>query len=325
MNGLFSGRGVVSLAALIGLAFSTQAADLKKMTIATGVDPSFSQFYVAKQAGIFEKNGLDVQVNTGPSGSAMVAFLIGNQINAAYGAEQAGITAHAVDPNVVAVADGVTLTRWLSVVGSKDVPSLDALKGKKIGVARGTGSETFWNAVIKAKKLNPSDYEIVNVEAPEMVAAIERGNIDAFAIWEPWPTRAMQAVKGTQIIATNETIFTNHNFIYMNKSWIAENEDTSKRFVTSLLEATDFIKANPDKAAGMVSAFLKQPEALVKELMPKVNHTMELTDTTRSNIQVAIDQLNAAGKLKKPVTANEMILPDLLKSVKADAVTVKMD
>ena len=40
------------------------------MTIATGVDPAFSQFYVAKEAGLFEKNGLDVTINTGPSGSA---------------------------------------------------------------------------------------------------------------------------------------------------------------------------------------------------------------------------------------------------------------
>ena len=59
-----------------------------------------------KEGGFFEKNGLDVTVNTGPSGSAMVAFLIGDQINAAYGAEQAGVSAHMRDPNVVAVAEG---------------------------------------------------------------------------------------------------------------------------------------------------------------------------------------------------------------------------
>ena len=41
-------------------------AQLVKMTIATGVDPAFSQFYVAKEAGLFEKNGLDVTINTGP-------------------------------------------------------------------------------------------------------------------------------------------------------------------------------------------------------------------------------------------------------------------
>ena len=42
------------------------AQTLTKMTIATGVDPAFSQFYVAKEAGLFEKNGLDVTINTGP-------------------------------------------------------------------------------------------------------------------------------------------------------------------------------------------------------------------------------------------------------------------
>ena len=47
----------VVLVALVGIA---SAQSLTKMTIATGVDPAFSQFYVAKEGGLFEKNGLDV-------------------------------------------------------------------------------------------------------------------------------------------------------------------------------------------------------------------------------------------------------------------------
>ena len=35
----------------------------------------------------------------------------------------------------------------------------------------------------------PKDYTVVNVEPPEMLAAIQRGNIDAFAVWEPWLSR----------------------------------------------------------------------------------------------------------------------------------------
>ncbi len=156
-----------------------------KMVIATGVDPAFSQFSVAHEAGIFKKNGLDVQINTGPSGPGMVAFLVGNQINAGYGAEQAGIAARDVDQNVVIVAEGTTLLRWFSIVGSKNVNSLDDLEGKP-----GTGSEVFWLEVVKHLKLNKADYTIVNVEVPEMVAALERGDVDSFAVWEPWPTRA---------------------------------------------------------------------------------------------------------------------------------------
>jgi len=101
---------------------------LAKMTIATGVDPAFSQFYVAKEAGIFEKNGLDVTINTGPSGSAMVPFLIGNQVQAVYGSDLAGVINHNIDNNVIAVADGTYLVKWLSVVG-RNVADVEGLKG----------------------------------------------------------------------------------------------------------------------------------------------------------------------------------------------------
>ena len=45
------------LIAAATLAFGTLDASAQprtKMTIATGVDPAFSQFYVAKEAGLFE-------------------------------------------------------------------------------------------------------------------------------------------------------------------------------------------------------------------------------------------------------------------------------
>src|SRR5260370_22295432 len=92
---------VAAVAALIATTVGAEA-QLTKMTIATGVDPAFSQFYVAKEAGIFEKNGLDVTINTGPSGSAMVPFLVNNQVQAAYGSDLAGVINHQVDPNIAA-------------------------------------------------------------------------------------------------------------------------------------------------------------------------------------------------------------------------------
>ena len=92
-----------------------------------------------------------ITINTGPSGSAMVPFLINNQVQAPYGSDLAGVINHNIDNNVVAVADGTYLVKWLSVVG-RNVDSLDGLKGKKIGIAKGTGSEIFWDRVIDKKK-----------------------------------------------------------------------------------------------------------------------------------------------------------------------------
>ncbi|HEV7266609.1 MAG TPA: NrtA/SsuA/CpmA family ABC transporter substrate-binding protein [Falsiroseomonas sp.] len=292
-----------------------------KMTIATGVDPSFAQFYVARESGIFERNGLDITVNTGPSGSAMIAFLIGNQINAAYGAEQAGVSAHLVDPSVVVVAEGVALLRWLGIV-ARNIDSMDGLKGKRIGVARGTGSETFWLSVVSKMNLNADDYTIVNVEAPEMVAALERGNIDAYAVWEPWMTRGTRAVSGARILTTNENIQIIRNLMYMNKSWAEQNAEATQRFMRSMIQATDLIASNRDQAVQNVARFLRQDRGLVAELMTKVDHRLNLTADTVANVQLAIDQLRGMDKLNKEVTPAEVIWPGALAAVAPDRVRI---
>lgn len=316
---------LVLAALLVALSAGPPAAQtLVKMVIATGVDPAFSQFYVAHEAGIFKKNGLDVQVNTGSSGSAMVAFLVGNQVNAAYGAEQAGITAHNVDRNVVIVAEGTTLLRWFAIVGSKAVNSLEDLKGRRVGIAQGTGSEVFWLEVVKHLQLTAADYTIVNVEAPEMVAALERGNIDGFAVWEPWPTRAIMNVKGAKIVRDSQGIFTGRNFIYMNRGWIEKNRDAAERFMKSMAEANDVINNHRGEATQMVSKFLKLPVELTRELMPKLAFPLALTNDSLVNVNIAMDQLIKMGKMKQPLDLREYVYPDLLRKVRPTHVTLTL-
>ena len=314
---------VLALLATVGLASSAASAQsLTKMTIATGVDPAFSQFYVAKEAGLFEKNGLDVTINTGPSGSAMVPFLINNQIHAAYGSDLAGVINHNVDNNIVVVADGTYLLKWLSVIG-RNVPDMAALKGKRVAIAKGTGAEIFWNCVVEKLKLNASDYKIVDVESPEMVAALERGDIDAFATWEPWPTRALMNVKGTKLLQDAEGIYNNINFVYMNRTWIEKNEDTAVRFMRALVEANDLIGKDRAAAATMVSKFLKMPVELARELMPKVEYNMTLTDRAVATIKISEEQLLRQGKLKPgALDYSRYVYTDLLKKVRPENVKI---
>ena len=305
--------------ALAMLAFPAWAQT--KMTIATGVDPAFSQFYVAQQAGLFAKNGLDVSINTGPSGSAMVPFLINDQINAAYGSDLAGVINHNVDPKIVAVADGTLLVKWESVVG-RDIPDLGALKGKKIGVTKGTGAEIFWIGVMKKYGLTASDYTVVDIEAPEMVAALERGDINAFAVWEPWPTRAVLSVKGAKVLVDGEGIVKNRNFIYMNRGWIEKNRDTAERFIRSLCEANDLINADRPAAAKMVAKFLNMPLSLATELMPKLEYDMFWKDDSLVAIKDSEELLIQRGKMKAPLDYADYVYPGLLKAVRPDAVTL---
>jgi len=313
----------VALCVAAVLQASSSFADTTKMTIATGVDPSFSAYYVAKSAGIFEKNGLDVQVNTGPSGSAMVAYVIQNQVQSAFGAEAAGVQNHNIDPNVVVAAEGALMLQWYGLV-ARDYTSLDQLKGKKIGVARGSASEVFWLAMIDKFKLNAADFKIVQVEAPEMVAALERHDIDAFSAWEPWLTRAVASIPNTKLLQTNEGVMSPRVYIYLNRGWAEKNPAAATSFMRSMVEATDFINKEPAKASTMVAAFLKLDKDLTESLMKKLQFDVRLDDKSMENFVTVQEQLKGLGKLAKPVDFKQFVDSDFLKKVRPDSVNLSI-
>jgi len=316
-------RGMGCLLVLAALLCTGPSWAQTKMTIATGVDPVFSAYYVAQQEGLFKKHGLDVRINTGPSGSAMVSFLINGQIESAFGSEIAGVANHNLDPNVVVVAQATRLVRWLALVG-RNVDNLDQLKGKKVGVARGSGGEVFWLAMLDKLKLNGADYTVVNVEAPEMVAALERGNIDAYAVWEPWVTRGLAAVKNTKVLKDQEGILEQGVYIYMNLGWIRKNPAQAEAFMRALVEATDIINKDRKRAAKDVSDFLKSLDPpLVEQLMTKLTFDMELGQSTIGMFRLAEAQLKQQGKLTKPLDLGAFVYPELLRKVQPAKVNYK--
>src|SRR6266853_163168 len=260
-------RGMGCLLVLAALLCTGRSWAQTKMTIATGVDPVFSAYYVAQQEGLFKKHELDVRINTGPSGSAMVAFLVNGQIESAFGSEIAGVANHNLDPNVVIVAQATRLVRWIAVVG---------------------------------------------------------GNIDAYAVWEPWVTRGLGAVKNTKVLRDQEGILEQGVYIYMNRGWIQKNPAPAEAFIRALVDATDLINHDRKRAARDVSDFLKNLDpATVEQLMAKLTFEMELSDFTVNLFRLAEAQLKAQGKLAKPLDWSGFIYPDLMRKVLPEKVNSK--
>ncbi len=310
---------VLSFTLVISSASFAQAPT--KMVIGTGVDPSLAQFYIAKSAGLFEKNGLDVQLNLGSSGSAMIAYVVSNQLQAALGAEQAGIQDHNLDPAVVATGESVQLRHFYGLV-ARHIDNMDGLKGKKIGIDSGSSSQSFWLALVKALKLDPKDYKIVQVEPPEMIAALERGDIDAFGAWEPWVTKALATVPGSKNLHDNEGIIVPRDYVYMNRGWAEKNKAAATAFMRSMVEATQYLHDHPDDAAKQVAATLKLDPGLTASLMPRVQFEMRLDNDSLAHMQDIEAQIKQLGKLAKPVDWSSFFYLDPLRSAAPDRVTL---
>ena len=315
---------VIAAGVLAASSFALAQAPVK-MTITAGVDPSFAAFFVGKEAGIFAKNGLDVTVKTGPSGSGLVPLLINGETQAAIGAEGAGISNFNVsNGKVVFVLETAFLRRFYALVGKPDIKGLDDLKGRKVGIATGTGSELFWVALLNKKNLAQDGYRRVQVEAPEMVAAFERGDLDAFAVWEPWVTRASAALgPKLHVIQDGDGIFGTRSMTYMNRDWIKQNPDTAKRFMRSLVETMDFVRAKPAESAAMVANSLKLDKSLVETLFTKLDWRLAIDADSIDAFALVEKQLEQSKKLTKPLDWNGFIYPDLIREVRPQAVNYK--
>jgi ABC-type nitrate/sulfonate/bicarbonate transport system substrate-binding protein len=304
---------VVAFAALVPGAGRT--ADLPKMVIATGVDPGFAQFYIAIQAGLLKKAGVDAELKTGPSGGAMVPLVISNQSNAAMSAVFAGLVNHLVDANLVAVAQVNTYDHWYGIVSTKDIKTVQDLKGRKLGITKGTASETLWYAILKKFELEPPYAEPIYVEAPEMLAAIERGDIDAYSNWEPWISRTLLAVPKTHLLTDNFGVLQDQAMIYMNRDWIEKNKDTAVKFLRAMVEATQFIGEKPADAKKLLGSFLNLSAPLMDAMLPKLAFYTKLDAQTYEITKIQVELLKQRGRIKGEFDYARWFYPDLLKAI----------
>jgi ABC-type nitrate/sulfonate/bicarbonate transport system substrate-binding protein len=294
---------------------------LDKMVIGTGVDPTLSQFYVGVEAGIFKKHGLDVEVKLFGSASASTPSLIPGDIQASLTSVPAGAIAHARAPKIVLVAMTDIATNYFGAVAETRLKSLADLRGQKVGVAIGSSSELFAIQALERVGMTLKDVQVVNVEPPEMLAAMLRKDISAFFVWEPWLTRAKMAMKGASHILPGSEFYFIHNHLVLDREWIEKNRDMAMRFMRAFKESGEFLMQKRDEAAPMVARFLKLDVELVKELLPKCNFMLVLDEVTMQFMKKEVDALIASKRINGPFDYKGYVYPNLLREIDAKAVS----
>lgn len=111
-------------------------------------------------------------------------------------------------PGVFALAGGADLkyvgvsvnhsdsTEAVIVPGNSPIRSVADLKGRRIGVARGSSAHAFLSNVLQSAGLSFRDVTVVPLLPPDARPAFESGTIDAWAIWDPFLTTALQGTSG---------------------------------------------------------------------------------------------------------------------------------
>ena len=156
----------------LGLAWPAQA-DALKLAHSTWV--GYGPFYVARDKGFFQEEGVDIDLVIMEDTPAKMGALQAGQID---------LVASTADEFPIYMPPGKILRYILAVDNSKggdgiialkDIKSVNDLKGRKVAFETGSVSQFFFNAVLKEAGLSESDVEVVNMTATERVRSIGNG------------------------------------------------------------------------------------------------------------------------------------------------------
>jgi len=217
--------------------------------------------YVAQEKGYFKQEGIDLELVTIKTAADAPPLLARGDIEVAGGSTSAGLfnaIARGIDMKIVA-DKGVQAKGfgWQGVVVRKDladqIKTPADLKGRKIGASCSNCTvDYFFHFVLQLGKLTFKDVDMVDLAAPDTMAAFANKSIDAAILVEPNPTIAADRGLGVNWIKNDEVDPGAQAAVIIISPTFATNMDAARRFavayVRGLRDYNDAFVKNKGKA-----------------------------------------------------------------------------
>lgn len=245
-------------ALLAGLAAGARADDMTKITLGMSGWTGFAPLTLADKAGIFKKNGLDVDLRMIPQKDRHLAL--------ASGAIQcAGTT---VETHVAWNANGVPIVQIFQMDKSygadglavrNDIKGFAELKGKAIGVSAPGTSPYFGLAwMLNRNGMTMKDVKLVSLEPQPATQAFVAGQNDGAMTYEPYLDQVRKNPSAGKILATTIDYPMVMDTVGCAPQWLKANPKAAKALADSYFEALDMIKKDPARSNEIMGAAVKQ-------------------------------------------------------------------
>ena len=253
----------LGLAAALALAFGPAAAQETPVAIGISGWTGFAPLTLAKDAGIFKKNGLDVAIRKIPQKDRHLAIASGD-IQCA---------ATTVETWVNWNAAGVTTTQIFQLdksygadgmVVKPGIAKIADLKGKTVAVdAPGTSPYFALAWMLKKNGLSVKDVKVVTLAPQAAANAMVAGTdgVDAAMTYEPYLSAVRAKPEAGKIIATTLDYPMVMDTFGCTPKFLSENPKAAKALADSYFEAVAMIAKDPAKSFEIMGADVKQTGA----------------------------------------------------------------
>jgi NitT/TauT family transport system substrate-binding protein len=252
---------VLVAAAVTGLAALASPPPARAATeVAIGMSgwTGFAPLTLAKEAGIFERNGLDVTIEKIPQKDRHLAIASGD-IQCAATTVETWIVWNA---NGVATKQIFQLDKSYGADGMavrNGIGSIAELKGKTVAAsAPGTAPYFTLAWFLKENGLTVKDVSVVNLEPAAAAQAFIAGQGDAAMTYEPYLSAVRDKPEAGKIIATTLDYPMIMDTFGCTPEFIEEHPEAAQALADSYFEALEMIAREQDEAYRIMGADVNQ-------------------------------------------------------------------
>ena len=175
------------------------------------------------------------------------------------------------------------------------------LEGMTVATRLGTGAEGVLRKYYEREGLRWEDFNYVNLKVEDMIAALERGQIEAFTAWEPTPAIAEANGVG-RVLETYGNVALAPASLHTTKDYAYHNADAVVRFLAAHLEKAALIQRDPARAALLSSNAASQMGVEVASVafenaFARIDFSIAFDETTINAIEETAQFLHDQGKI----------------------------
>jgi len=265
--------------------------------------------YYGTDSGIFLSNGINPQVTTLPSGSAIVAGVLSGDLDVGFSNPLQIASAIARGIPLLMLAPAALYSKTdasANIFVAKDSPfkAPKDLVGATLGVgALGDFNQLSLLAWLDSNGVPRDSVHFVELTFAQLGAALQRGTVQAASIPEPFKT---DAIRAGQVRAFGDTYLAIQPEItpivwFTSKSWLQKNPETAKNLVAGIYATARWANAHEAESGEMLARAAKMDPAVVAGM----KRMYFATSNDRKYVARTLDLAARFGMLTRPVTFEE--------------------
>jgi len=262
-------------------------------------------------------------------------FAKGIDINPAIIAGEIDMSAAAADAAIAGKAQGVPIVvvagfakggARIVVRPDLGIKSLQDLKGKKVGVARGGAQELLLFAELAqagltwGDKPGAKDVTVMYLPFPDLNQALMQKQIDVMCQSEPYSSQAINKAYGTELMKPYDTPLGEPIRALVMTEKLYQKRDVAQRVLKCFVEATKKFIDDPKFAEKFVREQMFRGQITSDDYQDAIGNSPFSYDISVQHIQITTDLMAkyGVGKMANPPKAADWVKLDLLQQAKKE-------